>query len=273
LATVYRHVQEYLSGLPHCADITRKYCQKYSGILLVDGKFVKIKGYERKLPVIYGVDYQTHDIPSYKLGRSENLPLLTKFFTSLKLLNYPLQAVVCDDNQAIRDACLRAFPSACVQLCQNHYKQNVRVSLDLKANETYLPFMRGIEDLFLYKRAPDDFNKRAKELYIRWKDDGLCTRIMVDIYKTRDLLLGWHNLKGVPTTTNLIECFNSHLQGRLKSIKGFESFSHADTWLNAYFLRRRTKKFKDCTGKFTRLNGKTSLQISKKPGIDVPSFF
>ncbi|MBD3279439.1 MAG: hypothetical protein GF390_01875 [Candidatus Pacebacteria bacterium] len=77
----------------------------------------------------------------------------------------------------------------------------------------------------------------------------------------------------MPTTTNLIECFNSHLQGRLKTIKGFESFKHADLWLNAYFLRRRTKKFTDCRGKFRNLNGKTSLFKAKKPGIDLPVFF
>jgi len=71
----------------------------------------------------------------------------------------------------------------------------------------------------------------------------------------------------------LIESFNSHLEGRLSTLKGFESFHHADLWLNGHFLRRRMKPFTDCQSKFRRLNGKTSLSQTKKPGIDLPSFF
>lgn len=152
-------MHEYLENLPHCADITRDYCQRFSGILLADGKFVKIKGYDRKLPVFYGVDYATHDFPSYRLGRNEGFVTCLKFFSSLKLANYPLQAVVCDDNPSIRDACLKVYPGAAVQLCQNHYKQNIRVSLDLAQRPHYQPFMRGIETLFAYKRSESDINK------------------------------------------------------------------------------------------------------------------
>lgn len=262
-----------LEKLPHCADVTRDHCAKYSGILLVDGKYVKIKGYDRKLPVVYGVDYQSHDIPTYKLGVNEGYLTLLKFFSSLKLANYPLQAMVCDDNSATRDACLNVFPGAVIQLCQNHYKQNVRDCFDLKNDVIHPEFVRGIEDLLSCKRNIDDHNKRSRDLFDRWKGDPLCLAILADLAKSSDLLLGWRNFKGLPTTTNLIECFNSHLQGRLKSVKGFESMSHADTWLNGYFLRRRTKKLTDCEGKFRSLNGKTPLQMSKNPHLDLPIFF
>ncbi|KKT55538.1 MAG: hypothetical protein UX08_C0002G0050 [Candidatus Collierbacteria bacterium GW2011_GWB1_45_35] len=273
MGTVFRRVNEVLSKLPHCADITRNFASKYTGILLVDGKYVKVKGYDRKLPVVYGVDYQSHDIPSYRLGVNEGYLTLLKFFSSLKLANYPLQAMVCDDNQVIRDACLNIFPRAVVQLCQNHYKQNVRNCFDLKTDFLHLEFVHLIEDLLSRKRSLEDHNQRARYLFDKWKYDPICLAILTDLAKSSDLLLGWRNFKGLPITTNLIECFNSHLQGRLKTIKGFESMSHADTWLNGYFLRRRTKKLTDCEGKFKPLNGKIPLQISKKPGIDIPIFF
>lgn len=64
----------------------------------------------------------------------------------------------------------------------------------------------------------------------------------------------------VPRTNNLIESYNSHLESRLKTLKGFKSFIHADNWLNAYFIHRRSKTFTDCEGKFKRLNGFCSLQ-------------
>ena len=66
-------------------------------------------------------------------------------------------------------------------------------------------------------------------------------KVMLDIARRSPDLLGYLKLKNTPRTTNLIESFNSHLQGRLKTIKGFESFKNAQTWLNIYFLRRRLK--------------------------------
>lgn len=270
---IYSLVSTYLKNLPHCADITRKYCSRYSGILLVDGKYAKVDGYGRKIPVLYGVDYQTHDIPHYLLSETEGYISCKSFFSSLRLLNYPLQALVCDENTNIYEAARYIYPNVIIQLCQNHFKQNIRKSLDLTVNPRYLTFMRNIEELFLFKRSPDDFNRKAKHILNQYKHDSLCASIMVDIYRNQTLLLGWRGGHNIPTTSNLIECLNSHLQGRLKTIKGFKSFSHANRWLNGYFIRRRLKKFTDCEGKFKRLNGYNSLQKSKKQGVNLPTFF
>lgn len=275
VGTVYKIVSAYLETLPHIADITRKYCSRFSGIIEVDGKYVKVKGYERKMPVIYGIDYQTHDIPTYKLTETESYQACLSFFSSLRLLNYPLQAVVCDENINIYEAAKYVYPNIVIQLCQNHYKENIRRSLNLTANPNYEIFMREIEDLFVFKRSPDDFNRRAKNILNQYRTDNLAVSIMVDLYRNQSILNGWRDGKGlsIPTTTNLIESFNSHLQGRLKTIKGFETFRHANSWLNGFFLRRRLKKFSGCRGKFKRLNGYNSLQKSKKPDVDIPPYF
>ena len=196
---------------------------RYSGIVITDGKYVRIKGYDRKIPVLYGIDYATHDIPTYYLAPSENYQACIQYFGSLKLLNYPLQAMVCDENINIFEACRFVYPGAITQLCQNHYKENIRLSLDLAHNPKYHSFMHGIEELFVRKRSPDDFNKRGKTLFNQYKQDPLCTSILIDIYRQQELLCAWRKGTGIPTTTNLIECFNSHLQDRLKALQGFES--------------------------------------------------
>ncbi len=261
-----------MTSLPHCADVTRLCCSKFCGILVVDGKFVKVKGYEKKIPAIYGIDYLTHDIPTYKLAPSENYQACLDFFTHIRLLNYPLQALVCDDNPNIRDACLKVYPKAVVQICQNHFKENIRKQLSVRTDPTYRPFMRNIEILFHGKRSLDDFNRIGKNLFNKYKHDNSCVRILLDIDFRKDLLLGYLRFPNTPKTTNLIESFNSHMQSRLKSIKGFKSFKNADLWVNAYFLKRRTQKFTDCKGKFRYLNGKTSLEKTVKENIDISMF-
>ena len=273
VGSAYNYSLDALMALPHCADVTRAYCQKFCGILLVDGKYLSVKGYERKIPVVYGIDYTTHDIPQYVFSQAENYQTCDTFFRSLKLMDYPLQAVVCDDNRNIYESCRHTYPSAVVQLCHVHYLRNVRSVLDLEHRPQYRSFFLSLCDLFTFKRDLHDFNRRATQLFMQTHQDTVCSDILIDLERRKSILFGYRNHRGTPTTTNLIESFNSHLQGRLDTIKGFELFHHADAWLNAYFIRRRTKKFTDCSGKFKRLNGKTSLSQSLKPGIDQPIFF
>ena len=136
--------------------------------------------------------------------------------------------------------------------------------------------MRRIDRLFEFKRQEDDFNRFAKNIlrsYLRNSVDDIPLRVLIDIDKRKDLLLGYLKYKHVPVTTNLIESYNSHLQGRLKTIQSFKSFSYANHWLNGYFLRRRFRIFTDCKGRFRHLNGKSSIQISKRRDVDLPRLF
>lgn len=259
-----------LKSLPHCADITRKYCSEYSGTLLVDGKYITVKGYDRKIPFIYGIDYLTHDIPTYILSIAENFMSLKKFFASLRLLNYPLKFLVSDDNVNILNACLDIYPKTNWQLCTNHFKENIRKSLSVRTDPKYKPFMYKVENLFNVKRSEDDFNRVAKNIFNQYKDDDTCISILLDIEKRRNNLRGFSR---IPRTTNLIESFNSHFQAKFKPLKGFESFQHADLWLNGYVLKRRTRVFTGCTGKFKHLNGKNSLSISANMNVDLSGIF
>lgn len=268
-STAYRRYKSELLKLPHCADITRRYSSRFCGILLVDGKYVKVKGHDRKIPVLYGIDYLTHDIPTYILSVSENYQTCRSFFASLKLLNYPLQAIVSDDNINIYQACLSVYPKALIQICQNHYKQSLRISLNVGTEEIYRPFMRDIEFLFEKRRSKDEFLRMAGKIYVKYEHDLVLQDAMLNIQKRFSHLLAYTNLPQLPRTTNLIESYNSHLEGRLKTIKGFESFKHADIWLNAYFVRRRIRKFTDCGRKFKALNGKCSLEITLKKNYKI----
>lgn len=268
-STAYRRYWKALSKLPHCADITRKYCSRFCGILLVDGKYIAVKGYKYKIPVIYGIDYLTHDIPTYIFSRAENYPTCFSFFQALRLLNYPLQAVVSDDNINIYQAATKIYPKAITQLCQNHYKENIRRILSTRTDQTYGPFVKEIEHLFGKRRSKEEFSNVAVKIYQRYGSDDVCKSILLDIQRRLPQLLAYTNIPRVPKTTNLIESFNSHLEGRLKTIKGFESFKHADTWLNAYFIRRRLKPFTDCAGKFRYLNGKRSLEQTIKTNYKI----
>lgn len=268
-STAFRHYRRALKQIPYCSDLTRFYCSKFCGILVVDGKYIAVKGYEKKIPVLYGIDYLTHDIPAYILSIGENFQTCRSFFNSLRLLNYPLQAVVSDDNINIYQACTSVYPQAITQICQNHYKEGIRKILGVRTDETHVPFMEEIEGMFKRRCNEFEFNHYAQKVYLKHQSNEIYKDILLDIQKRLPMLLAYNRLPNVPRTTNLIESFNSHLEGRLKTIKGFKSFTNADNWLNGYFVRRRLKKFTDCTKKFKNLNGKCSLELTIKENYKI----
>lgn len=136
----YRQVLSEMDTLPENSWLTKEYCNRWSGRLVVDGKFVKVKGYEKKIPFIYGIDFLTHDIPIGMLFPSENEEAFAKFFSILKHCEYPLQIVITDDANGLISGLKRVYPKARRQLCHNHYLENIRQQLHVRTEEKYQPF-------------------------------------------------------------------------------------------------------------------------------------
>lgn len=273
-ASVWRQVQSEMMQLPTNSWISAKYCERWSGRLNIDGKYVAVKGYDQKIPFIYGIDYLTHDIPVGILGPSENEQIFRKFFKLLKACRYPLTIAICDETAALKRPLLEIYPKARIQLCQNHYIENIRQYLSVRTNDRYQKFFSEFRLLFSPKVNVFKREAMLRSLYYTYchkgKDETI-QALLVDVERRKDGLFAYdHRINQCPHTNNIIKSFNSHLNGRLKTIKGFQSFSSADCWLNAWMIRRRTKAFTDCDTPFKHLNGKTSLELVLKKEADWP---
>lgn len=256
-----------MDELPDNTWITALYCTRFSGILIVDGKYVKVKGYDKKIPFIYGIDYLTHDIVVGLLAPSESEEAFRKFFRLIKTCNYPLQAVVCDDViSSLQYGLFYHYPKANIQLCQNHYIENIRQDLHVRSQNNHTKFFKTVyKHIFLEYKNKRQLNAVLHHMVAtQAKKDEVRQQILVDIYKRRHELFAYKTIPHCPKNTNLIELFNSHINARLRAIKGFKSFRGAERWLNAWMIRRRTFPFTDCNEKFKHLNGKTSLELTLK---------
>jgi transposase-like protein len=280
--SAYRRIIRELAALPHNNEITLSYCnpKRFCGFLVVDGKYVAVKGYDRKIPFIYGIDYITHDIPICLLAPSENFQALVQFFTKLKNTGYELLCVICDDNESIRMAAKKVYPHCIVQLCHVHFLENIRKTLKVRSDETYRTFVKDLEEKIF--KLPY-LGQANLERHIRWRaprhyDDALKISTLNYIFDYSDLLTGYvkaeqlfHN--GCPKTTNIIEGCNKQLNGRLKTIQGFQSFQSAERWLSAWILQRRITPFTDCRKKFRHLNGTCSLEKTRMKKFKLPKLF
>lgn len=238
--------------------------------MVIDGKYVRVQGFEKKIPFIYGIDFLTHDIPHGDLFPAEDEAAFSQFFEKLYHLGYDLKIVVADDRAGLKQALNKVFPYAKLQLCQNHYKENIRELLNFRSSERYHHFFNSL-NLHVFE-APDDKITEGLMHVFHNRTEGkrLLQNIVTAIKARQEDLFNYRKVKGCPRTTNIIESYNSHFQSRLKSIRSFQNFDSARRWLNAYLIRRRTKKFTDCKGQFKKFNRHASLEFSIKKQAQWP---
>lgn len=273
IAQTYAKIIDELDALPDNNQLTIDYCNRFCGILIVDGKYVKVRGFKTKIPWIYGMDYLTHDIVVAMLAPSENSVALTQFFALVKRCAYPLQIVVSDDREAIAQGLGRIYPYGRLQLCQNHYVENIRQLLRIRTDPTHTLFFYALKiQVFDAMHDAESVRPILYQLFMKFAQQEIDYQcILQNIEMRREELFAYAQIKYCPKNSNLIELYNSHLNGRLKTIKGFKHFDSAERWLNAYTIRRRTKTLTDCKGKFKLLNGYCSLSYTLKKDKTIPS--
>lgn len=264
----YARVITELDQLPKNDFLTKTLCdmRRFCGTLIMDGKYVAVKGFNQKIPFIYGIDYATHDIPYGNLYLAEDEMAFSDFFQKLKYLDYDLKIVVADDRAGLKQALNKVFPYARLQLCQNHYKENIRRALKTRTDEQYRHFFNSL-NLHVFTNAKTDQEITAGLKHVMEKRAGgsfLLNNILADIELRHNDLFAYLHFDNCPNNTNLIELYNSHLNGRLKTIKGFQNLKSARRWLNAWLIRRRAKRLTDCEQKFKHLNKHCSLEFTIK---------
>jgi len=92
----------------------------------------------------------------------------------------------------------------------------------VRSDSTHHDLMESITRLFSSKKSEGEFNIEAFKIYSRYKNNIVAQSILLDIEKRQEQLLAYRKVTQTPKTNNLIESYNSHLQGRVRNIKGFE---------------------------------------------------
>jgi len=257
-----------LDTLPENASLTKQVCdpRAFSGLLVMDGKYVKTRGFRKGAPFIWGIDYLTHDIPAGILARIEDEDEFVRFFRTLASLGYYPTVIVGDDRKGLKRAITRVFPQARYQLCHVHFLENIRQYLKVRTDPAHQHFFNSLK-LHVFTEPKTIEQVVAGLRYVRdnrVQGDSLRQAVILGVHDRLPDLFTYLNVPGCPNNTNLIELYNSHLSARLKSLKGFKSFLAAKGFLNAYLIRRRTKPLTDCDTAFKHLNGYASLQFTIK---------
>lgn len=263
---VYLKVDAEINLLPWNWQLTKDLCEpkRFCRRLVIDGKYVRVQGFAKKIPFVYAIDYLTHDIVHGDLFTVEDEAAFSQFFQKLYDLDYDIDIVIADDRAGLKQALLKVFPYAKLQLCHNHYVENIRVDLNIRSSVKYHDFFNALV-ANVFEVPEDKITEGLMYVFYNYCGHNRTLQNIVTTIKARqEDLFNYFRFKDCPYTTNIIESYNSHFQARLKSIRSFQSFDSARKWLNAYIIRRRTKKFTDCKKRFKRLNGHAALELSIK---------
>ena len=146
--TICKLVNKQAKALIHSNDLTRLMKpQSYSGVMLIDGKYVPVKYTEtgrlkgliprsrkrqrrgrtkKGLVILPFIDYLTHDIPVYIIASSENMYEIREGFKQLREMGYPLKILICDQSMGeIAQVAKEFYPDVIIQTCLKHYSANV----------------------------------------------------------------------------------------------------------------------------------------------------
>ena len=171
---LYQAVNAKISTVPNTLEITKSLISKlgYSGKHVVDGKYIPVKEVvledrggniprskkRRKVfkgkVLIWGADYETHDILNFEIGDSESVFSFNRYFKRLKEVGYLINSLTIDDKKEIERAAKRHFPKCVIQLCLKHYKAKINrvlkishIKVKIRAKE------KQLEKLFVSKRS------------------------------------------------------------------------------------------------------------------------
>ncbi len=271
--------------LPASEWVARRFQPNWSGILVVDGKMVRVfDRLEPKLAAessftqrqrtmmhwkvwLCSIDAGTGDLPHYDLADEETRIDLIVFFQNLKKNGYPLHVLVCDGNEDIPHAARKVFgKEILVQRCTRHFTEGLR----RKAREAGLEGDARTRELIgriqgiIEADTLEALETRLRALK-RKRFKTPFHRAIIEEFKTNADILTTHlqhpDLR-IPHTSNEIENVFKQVEMRLGSLCRFQHWKYAKDYLNAWALLRRFTPFTDCRGDRKCRNGQAPLTLA-----------
>lgn len=230
--------------------MVKKNLHKASGLLVIDAKHVPVKGLDYCEFLAY--DTNIGLIGRYYLKGGETTWGYRRIFKTLTASGYDIKVVVSDGGTGIYSA-LRAFNIKRHQRCHIHLLRDFKTGLRIHAKKPRVVLRKyyWVKYAKLVLKSRDDFQlvlrlehfKRV--VFTMWQGGGDVELNSVNGFiRTLSLaftFMDYQKLWNIPKTTNVLEGYISHLNARLKTMRGLKSPANAGRILNAihYFLRKK----------------------------------
>lgn len=240
-STAYRRVQRALSGRMTLLERTKKYLKRCDGVLVLDGKHLRIGGKRYTLFVAWDRGFGR---PVHFLLREggEGDMGYWRLLIDLKRLGYPFSGFISDGITSLRELLADYYPDLPHQRCTVHVFLAARskVAVGKRVSERAKDFIDLLHEI-LWSPTIASAKSKLKKV---WGIPYLTSRerqaleylwpILPQCFVSRDKR--WNHLR-LPRSSNAIENVIGQLEARFKTMRGLKNVMDAERLINELLLR------------------------------------
>lgn len=251
-------------------EVAHELKPKWSGLLGVDGKELRIKG--KQLTVLIAQDVVTFDPVLFCLAESESIREAERFFLIIKdVLRYPTKGIVSDlgRGKIFIARIEQIFPGVPHQACVVHYYRYVKRTIPAGKKSPWYHenriLRKTVHDLLFAQQFAD-----AEQILKHIQNNRQSFRasyhqtIIRSLERHFSLLSAHFHHPILVRDNNVTENLIKQLNRKIKQSDGFKSRDNAGSFLRLWFIHYRFNPFVNSTSSYR--NGKAPLELA---GINI----
>ena len=265
--TLLNWVAQYGRQAKTPLEVASELRPKWSGLLGVDGKELRIRGQE--LTVLIAQDVGTFDPVLFGLAESENRKEANRFFLTIKkVLHYPTRGIVSDlgRGKTFIGCIEQIFPGIPHQACVVHFYRYVKRTIPAgKKSRWYHQnrLLRNIIYELLFAQQFTDAQQILTHLqHSRQLFGAPYHRTIIRSLERHFQLLSAHFHHPILVRdNNVTENLIKQLNRKIKQSDGFKTRDNAEGFLKLWFIHYRFKPFVNSS--LADRNGKAPLELAR----------
>ncbi|MBI1883260.1 MAG: transposase [Chlamydiae bacterium] len=265
------HIEQLASRLPDNQEVSSWLKVKRSGYFALDGTWLKYRGKDIVLLILF--DVQTLDVVAWRVALEESEASYQKLIDLAKEeIKACIKGFFCDGDPGLLKALKKNFPRKRIQLCVFHkYSRVGQVIPFVRARTEIDKEIKRLTEKILFAVSKEEAITGLYELQRYAKDHQSHKKLqeVIGVLKRNfDLLLTHFDDPKMSPYNNVLEGFNHILKRKLKLMKGFKKPVNINRWLKLILLDWRFHPLVESAFKDRR--GKSPLQLA---GADLPTIY
>lgn len=265
------HIEHLADRLPTHQEVSKWLNVKRSGYCALDGTWIKYRGKDIVLIILF--DVQTLDVIFWSVALEEGETSYQKLIDKAKdEIEACVKGFFCDGDPGLLKALKKNFPKTPIQLCVFHkYSRVGQIVPFMRARSEIDKEIKRLTEKVLFAISKEeavgalhDLQRHAREHQSHQK---LQEAIGV-LKRNFDLLLTHFDNPEMSPYNNVLEGFNHVLKRKLKLMKGFKKPVNINRWLKLLLLDWRFHTLAESAFKDRR--GKSPLQLA---GANLPPVY
>lgn len=231
--TLIDHIEIVADSLPDHKMVSRWLKPKRSGYFALDGTWLKYRGRDIVLLIIF--DVQTLDIVNFVVAREESFASYKSLIDPIKLEIGQPKGFFCDGDPGLLKVLKGEYPKVPIQLCVFHkYSRIGQLACFVRPKSDIDREIKRRVEKVLFAPTKLEALDALTELkqYAKDRPANLKLREVINILKRNfDLLLTHYDNPEMSPYNNVLEGFNYLIKRRTTLMKGFKKPLNINRWI------------------------------------------